>query len=171
MTQWFAAAWHVCSTKNGASALGLQKLLGLGSYETAWAWLHKLRRAMVRPDRDRLSGTVEVDETMVGGVSPGMFGAATGKVPPANPADPDVDIWEAVVWATVSGTAIGVARMLAGRRAANYYARSTGHLPPELQSDAYKEARAAAAVAQEEAAAAAEAVGKKGRRARRKAGV
>ena len=97
--------------------------------------------------------------------------AATGKNPPANPADPDVDIWEAVVWATVSGTAIGVARMLAGRRAANYYARSTGHLPPELQSDAYKEAKAAALVAQEEAAAAAEAVGKKGRRARRKAGV
>jgi len=101
----------------------------------------------------------------------GSWRAATGKTPPANPADPDVDIWEAVVWATVSGTAIGVARMLAGRRAASYYARSTGHLPPELQSDAYKEARAAAAVAQEEAAAAAEAVGKKGRRARRKAGV
>ena len=97
--------------------------------------------------------------------------AATGKQPPENPADPDVDIWEAVVWATVSGTAIGVARMLAGRRAANYYARSTGHLPPELQSDAYKEAKAAALVAQEDAAAAAEAVGKKGRRARRKAGV
>ena len=52
---------------------------GSGRYETAWAWLHKLRRAMVRPDRDRLSGTVEVDETMVGGVRPGMFGAATGK--------------------------------------------------------------------------------------------
>jgi len=101
----------------------------------------------------------------------GSWRAATGKTPPANPADPDVDIWEAVVWATVSGTAIGVARMLAGRRAASYYARSTGHLPPELQSDAYKEAKAAAAVAQEDAAAAAEAVGKKGRRARRKAGV
>src|SRR3954451_7862649 len=97
--------------------------------------------------------------------------AATGKTPPANPADPDVDIWEAVVWATVSGTAIGVARMLAGRRAASYYARSTGHLPPELQSDAYKEAKAAAAVAQDDASATAEAVDKKGRRARRKAGV
>ena len=99
----------------------------------------------------------------------GSWRAATGKTPPANPADPDVDIWEAVLWATVSGTAIGVARMLAGRRAASYYARSTGHLPPELQSDAYKEAKAAAAVAQEEAANAAEAAGKKGRRARRKA--
>ena len=58
--------------------------------------------------------------------------AATGKQPPANPADPDVDLWEAVLWATVSGTAVGLARMLAGRRAANYYARSTGHLPPGL---------------------------------------
>lgn len=56
--------------------------------------------------------------------------AATGKNPPANPADPDVDIWEAVMWAAVSGTAIGIARMLAGRKAANYYAKSTGHLPP-----------------------------------------
>ena len=91
----------------------------------------------------------------------GSWRAATGKTPPANPADPDVDIWEAVVWATVSGTAIGVARMLAGRRAASYYARSTGHLPPELQSDAEKEARAAAAVAQEQAREAAEAAAKK----------
>jgi hypothetical protein len=61
--------------------------------------------------------------------------AATGKNPPANPADPDVDIWEAVLWATVSGTAIGIARMLATRKAANYYAKSTGHLPPGLEKD------------------------------------
>ena len=61
--------------------------------------------------------------------------AATGKNPPANPADPDVDLWEAVVWATVSGTFIALARMLATRKAASYYARSTGHLPPELQKD------------------------------------
>ena len=61
--------------------------------------------------------------------------AATGKNPPANPADPDVAIWEAIAWATLSGTAIGIARMLATRRAAHYYARSTGHLPPELQKD------------------------------------
>src|SRR6266571_4907305 len=65
---WFAAAWFVCAQKNGASALGLQRVLGFGSYETAWAWMHKLRRAMVRPDRDQLSGVVEVDETFVGGV-------------------------------------------------------------------------------------------------------
>ena len=61
--------------------------------------------------------------------------AATGKNPPANPADPDVDIWEAVTWAAVSGTLIALARMLATRKAANYYARSTGHLPPPLQKD------------------------------------
>ncbi len=61
--------------------------------------------------------------------------AATGKNPPANPADPDVDMWEAVAWAAVSGTAIALARMLAARRAADYYARSTGHLPPPLMKD------------------------------------
>lgn len=61
--------------------------------------------------------------------------AATGKNPPANPADPDVNVWEAVAWATVSGTAIALARMLATRRAASYYARSTGHLPPGLEKD------------------------------------
>lgn len=61
--------------------------------------------------------------------------AATGKQPPANPADPDVNLWEAVLWAAVSGTAVGVARMLASRKAADYYARSTGHLPPGLHSD------------------------------------
>ena len=68
LTLWFRAIWWVTSQKNGASALGLQRILGLGSYETAWTWLHKLRRAMVRPGRDRLSGEVEVDEAFVGGV-------------------------------------------------------------------------------------------------------
>jgi transposase-like protein len=70
LTTWFAAAWFVCSQKNGVSALGLQRVLGFGSYETAWAWMHKLRRAMVRPDRDQLCGIVEVDETIVGGRGP-----------------------------------------------------------------------------------------------------
>jgi transposase-like protein len=64
---WFRAMWWVTSQKNGASAKGLQQSLGLSSYQTAWTWLHKLRRAMVRPGRDRLSGLVEVDETYVGG--------------------------------------------------------------------------------------------------------
>ncbi|MCD4527336.1 DUF4235 domain-containing protein [Nocardioides sp. cx-173] len=61
--------------------------------------------------------------------------AATGKNPPANPADPDVDVWEAVAWAAVSGTFIALARMLAARKAADYYAKSTGHLPPGLHQD------------------------------------
>ncbi len=62
---------------------------------------------------------------------------ATGKQPPANPADPDVDIWEAVAWAAVSGTLIQIARMLAARKAANYYARSTGRMPPGLGADRF----------------------------------
>jgi len=68
---WFRAMWWVTNQKHGISALGLQRLLELGSYETAWACLQKLRRAMVRPGRDRLTGEVEVDETYVGGVEPG----------------------------------------------------------------------------------------------------
>src|SRR5712692_1806405 len=66
LSTWFAAAWYATGTKHGVSALSLQRLLGLGSYETAWALLHKLRRAMVRPGRDRLGGEVEVDETAIG---------------------------------------------------------------------------------------------------------
>src|SRR6266508_6887994 len=71
---WCAAVWFVTSQPNGVSARGLQDALGFGSYETAWAWLHKLRRAMVRPDRDQLSGIVEVDETYVGAEDPGVKG-------------------------------------------------------------------------------------------------
>jgi hypothetical protein len=59
--------------------------------------------------------------------------AATGKNPPANPADPDVDVWEAVVWAAFSGTFVALARMLAQRKAAGYYLKSKGELPPQLQ--------------------------------------
>ena len=71
---WFRAIWHVTSQKNGTSALGLQRVLGLGSYQTAWTWLHKLRRAMVRPGRERLRGVVEVDETYWGGPEEGLAG-------------------------------------------------------------------------------------------------
>jgi hypothetical protein len=71
---WFRAMWYVASRKSGTSALGLQQELGLGSYETAWAWLHKLRRAMVRPGRDRLTGRVEVDETYLGAEEAGIRG-------------------------------------------------------------------------------------------------
>jgi hypothetical protein len=71
LTMWFRAMWYVTSQKSGGSALGLQRVLGLRSYQTAWAWLHKLRRAMVRPGRDRLTGWVEVDETYLGGLEEG----------------------------------------------------------------------------------------------------
>jgi transposase-like protein len=74
---WFRAIWQVTSQKNGVSALGLQRVLGLGSYRTAWAMLHKLRRAMVRPGRERLRGTVEVDETYWGGEEEGVRGRLT----------------------------------------------------------------------------------------------
>jgi transposase-like protein len=59
--------WYVTSQKFGGSALGLKRVLGLGSYQTAWSWLHKMRHAMVRPDRDLLQGKIEIDETMIGG--------------------------------------------------------------------------------------------------------
>jgi transposase-like protein len=71
---WFRAMWWVTTQKNGASALGLQRVLGLKSYETAWTWLHKFRRAMVRPGRDLLAGRVEVDECYVGGLEEGLPG-------------------------------------------------------------------------------------------------
>lgn len=61
--------------------------------------------------------------------------AATGKKPPQNPADPDVDMKEAVAWAVVSGAFVAIARMFAQRKAAGYYAKSTGHLPPDLKKD------------------------------------
>jgi transposase-like protein len=76
---WFAACWYVTNQKLGVSALGLQRVLGLGRYETAWAMLHKLRRAMVRPGRDRLAGEVEVDESYVGGVATGKRGRGADK--------------------------------------------------------------------------------------------
>jgi transposase-like protein len=69
--------WHVASQKNGASAVGIQRVLGLGSYKTAWLLLHKLRRAMVRPGRDRLQGVVEVDETYWGAEEAGVIGRQT----------------------------------------------------------------------------------------------
>jgi hypothetical protein len=65
---------RVATRKNGASALGLQRVLGLTSYETAWAWSHKFRRAMARPGRDLLTGGVEVDECHVGGPEEGLPG-------------------------------------------------------------------------------------------------
>jgi len=63
---WFTAIWWITTQKNGASAKGLQQVLGLKKYETAWTWLHKIRKAMVFPNRSKLKGTVEVDETYIG---------------------------------------------------------------------------------------------------------
>jgi hypothetical protein len=86
LSTWFAAVWLVTSQKNGVSAQGLQDALGFGSYETAWAWLHKLRRAMVRPDRDLLGDAaegiaVELDQSYLGGRSTGKDGGSSDKVP------------------------------------------------------------------------------------------
>lgn len=71
--------WWVTTQKNGASALGLQRVLGLRQYQTAWTWLHKLRSAMVRPGGDLLSGRVEVDETYLGGLEEGLRGRLVEK--------------------------------------------------------------------------------------------
>jgi transposase-like protein len=79
LTVWFRAMWTVTSQKTGTSALTLQQVLGLGSYQTAWTWLHKLRRAMVRPGRERLAGRVEVDETFVGALEDGARGRGAVK--------------------------------------------------------------------------------------------
>lgn len=70
LTLWFRAIWYVTSQKNSTSASNLQQILGLHSYQTAWTWMHKLRRAMVRPGREKLTDIVEVDETCVGGEDP-----------------------------------------------------------------------------------------------------
>lgn len=78
LVSWFAAAWYVVNQKQGVSALGLQRVLGLGSYQTAWAWRHKLRRAMVLPGRELLSGVVEVDETYVGARHTSVGGRSLG---------------------------------------------------------------------------------------------
>ena len=67
LRSWFHVAWEITNAKQGVNALTMRHRLGLRSYQTAWSWLHKFRRAMVRPDRDRLTGEVEVDEAYVGG--------------------------------------------------------------------------------------------------------
>jgi transposase-like protein len=80
LTVWFTACWMFASQKDGVSALSLQRALEIGSYPTAWAMLHRLRSVLVRPGRDRLTGTVEVDETYIGGEEPGLRGGrAKGK--------------------------------------------------------------------------------------------
>ena len=80
LARWFLAIYLVTSSKGGISAMELKRQMGFGSYQTAWSWLHKIRRAMVRPDRTPLSERVEADETYVGGPKPGKPGrGAAGK--------------------------------------------------------------------------------------------
>jgi transposase-like protein len=80
LTVWFAACWNFASGKDGISALSLKRTLEIGSYQTAWAMLHRLRSVLVRPDRELLRGKVEVDETYIGGLDPGLPGGrAQGK--------------------------------------------------------------------------------------------
>jgi len=74
-TVWFRAGWELTTRANGVSARGIQRTLELGSYQTAWTMLHCFRRAMVLPERAKLSGVVEVDDMFVGGRNkPGMAG-------------------------------------------------------------------------------------------------
>ena len=80
LARWFLAIYLVTASKGGISAMELQRQIGFGSYGTAWAWLHKIRRAMVVPGRRPLSERVEADETLVGGPRPGRPGrGAAGK--------------------------------------------------------------------------------------------
>src|SRR3954447_11045531 len=80
LAKWFLAIHLVTSSKGGIAATELKRQLGLGSYQTAWTWLHELRKAMVHPDRQPLAGRVEADETHVGGPRPGKRGrGAAGK--------------------------------------------------------------------------------------------
>jgi len=71
LRDWFIAIWWITTQKYGASAEGLRQVLGLRSDQTAWAWLHKIRTAMVSPNRRKLSGVIEVDESLIGGVESG----------------------------------------------------------------------------------------------------
>src|SRR5260370_42041416 len=108
--------YWLASQKNGASGLGLQRVLRLGSYQTAWTWLHKLRRAMVRPGRDRLTGRVEGDETYLGGPEGGVRGRQT-----------EDKAW-IVVAAQEDGKGVGRVRM---RRIPAASAESLGHFVEE----------------------------------------
>lgn len=127
---WFEAIWHVTDQKSGVSALGLQRVLGLGSYRTAWNWLHKLRKAMVRPGRDRLSGVVEVDEAFIGGPRSGKRGrGAAGKT-------------LVMIAAQADGRKIGRIRMVCipGASAANLLSAIERTIEPgtRIQTDQWK---------------------------------
>ena len=79
LARWFLAIWLVTSSKGGISTMELQRQMGFSSYQTAWSWLHKIRKAMVRPERKPLAARVEADETLVGGAKPGKRGRGKGR--------------------------------------------------------------------------------------------
>ena len=90
LARWFLAIFLVTSSKGGISAMELERQMGFGSYQTAWSWLHKIRKAMVRPDRAPLSARVEADETYVGGPKSGKPGrGAAGKIKVAGAVESD----------------------------------------------------------------------------------
>jgi hypothetical protein len=101
LTVWFTACWMFAAQKDGVSALSLQRTLEIGSYATAWAMLHRLRSVLVRPGRDRLTGTVEVDETYIGGSSAARnAGCAAGEPRARNP------LWQ---WRSRSASPVAMA--------------------------------------------------------------
>jgi hypothetical protein len=80
LTVWFTVCWHFATAKDGISARSLKRVPEIGSCQTAWAMLHRLRSVLVRPGRDLPAGTVEVDETYIGGEEPELRGGrAKGK--------------------------------------------------------------------------------------------
>jgi ISXO2-like transposase domain/Transposase zinc-ribbon domain len=89
LARWFLAIYLVSASKGGISALELQRQMGFGSYQTAWTWLHKIRRAMVRPGREALREQIEADETYVGGAEPGKPGRGGGKTVVAGAVESD----------------------------------------------------------------------------------
>jgi transposase-like protein len=127
---WFQAMWWVTTQKNGASALGLQRILGLQRYETAWTMLHKLRRAMVRPGRDLLTGRVEIDECYVGGLEEGLPGRL------------NLDKALVVVAAQEDGPGIGRIRMrqIVGASAASLipFVQDSGELGSVIHTDGWQ---------------------------------
>lgn len=76
---WFHVMWWIAAQKTGVSASNFKDFMGFGSYQTAWSWLHKLRRAMVRQNREKLKGEIEVDETFIGGRESGPKEDGSGK--------------------------------------------------------------------------------------------
>jgi transposase-like protein len=125
LSRWFLAIYLVTSSKGGISAMELQRQMGFGSYGTAWTWLHKIRRAMIRPDREPLQQRVEVDETLVGGARTGKTGrGAAGKT--------------VVVGAVEAGTGKGRKRLLGRLRLATIPDASAKSLEGFIAADTEK---------------------------------